>query len=284
MCNLTRLKHVSEINEEDEEGLSFVLLHGSWLDRRCWYRVVGELGARGHRGIATTLDPSAPLEDQAYGVAKTIRRRLKDSADITIVGHSRSANVIPRVIKHLGEGAVKRLIIVAGSLLPETIGGYDGPPHRNYPWFVDAIDIDETTRMSTIDPEKAKDILFNKTEAEIANCAIRRLRPYRRGAEESRLAQWPDVKTYYLRPEDDNVIRPEWVDAIAPKINNAEVVEIPGDHCPMLSKPVPLTRAMINIAKNNGSQGAADGPVHLPRQLQSSPQSTDSASIHSRQL
>lgn len=233
------------------------MLHGSWHNSRYWSIVEGYLKALGHRAVALDLDPRQTFDQQAAFVADAI----KDERGVVLVSHSRAANVAPRVPDRVRPGTIGKLVLVAGSLLPATIGRYDLPP-RNYQDFLDAIRMDGD--MSAISPEGAMKTLYNCSPADIALAAAARLGRHRRDAYEPPMLQWPKIPTYYLRPYHDRAIRPEWVDRVS-EIIDAQVVVTPGDHSPMLSCPDVLSRTMIGIGQIEEAPAAA---VRLPVQRQ----------------
>ena len=74
---------------------TFVLVHGSWHGGWCWDRLIPELEARGHRGVAMDL----PIDDPAAGLAEYAEAVLPfvPDEDAVLVGHSLGASVIPLV-------------------------------------------------------------------------------------------------------------------------------------------------------------------------------------------
>jgi pimeloyl-ACP methyl ester carboxylesterase len=101
---------------------TFVLVHGAFHGGWCWYRMVAELEARGHKAIAPDLPghgraAGRPASLRLYGdhVADIIR---KQDEPVVLVGHSMGGSVIT----------------VAGEAVPEKIAhivyvtAFMGPP------------------------------------------------------------------------------------------------------------------------------------------------------------
>ena len=87
----------------------FVLVHGHYLGRWCWEKVIEELEYAGHRAIAAGLTGMGELEDA--GTPKTgLRHHVSELVDllesqdlqqVTLVGHSYSGLVVSGASKRV---------------------------------------------------------------------------------------------------------------------------------------------------------------------------------------
>ena len=88
--------------------------------------------------------------------------------------------------------------------------------------------------------------LLHDCPPEIAREAFRRLRPEPGvlGKEASPLGAWPDVPSAYIVCADDRTATPAWARRAARERLGVEPIEIPGGHCPFLSRPRHLAEAL----------------------------------------
>ena len=73
------------------------------------------------------------------------------------------------------------------------------------------------------------------------------------------LNEWPDVPSSYVVCADDRTVRPEWFRRDARERLGVEPIELPGGHCPHISRPAALADVLSDVAgldyspKNNAS-------------------------------
>jgi pimeloyl-ACP methyl ester carboxylesterase len=109
--------------------------------------------------------------------------------------------------------------------------------------------------MVAVPPESWSDeaivtrFLLHDCAPEVAHDAFTRLRPRREGSgvlvtEVTPLHTWPDVPRSYILCRDDQTATPAWARRAARERLGVEPIEIPGGHCPMLSRPDELAEAL----------------------------------------
>jgi pimeloyl-ACP methyl ester carboxylesterase len=231
-----------EVDQKDEASFmsTFGLVHGGALGAWCWDRTIPELMTRGH----STATVDLPLEDQSAGAAQLAALVLEAFAecdDLVLVGHSMSGLIIPVVAC---QRPVKRLIFLH-AVLPQ--------PGLS---FVDQVKAEPdmfNSEMMTVPPTWWTDeaivtrFLFHDCTPEIANEAFVRLRPPEGGVlvtEVTPLRNWPVVPCAYILCRDDRTATPAWARCAARERLGIEPTQIPGGHCPMLSRPSQLAQAL----------------------------------------
>lgn len=218
---------------------TFGLVHGGGLGAWCWDRLLPELEARGH--TAATVDLTS--EDQSAGAARcaeVISQAFADHDDLVLVGHSIAGLIIPLVA---AQRPMQRLIFLhallprPGQSLVEQLG--DEPDMFNPEMFTAQAPFWE-------DEAIAIHFLLHDCPPEIAHDAFRRLRPEPGvlGREVTPLATWPDVPCAYIVCTDDRTATPAWARRAARERLGVEPIEIPGGHCPFLSRPAELAGAL----------------------------------------
>lgn len=232
----------------------FVLVHGAWHRGSCWSALVPELEARGFGAIAPDL-PSDVSGQGAQAYADAVLDAIgSDPAPVVLVGHSLGGLTVPLVAGRLGPERVGALVLLAAMTpVPGTsfigrmrtdglmVPGYDAGVRRGE---------DGTTFWPA---EAARDGLYRGVAAESSPDAVAgavagmRPQAWTVGKETTPLAAWPPVRTVSVVCAEDRVAAPEAGRRDAASIG-AELVELPGGHFPMITRPGALADVLAGIA------------------------------------
>ena len=220
--------------------------HNAW----CWDYVVPELNSLGHQAVASELpisDPLATFEDYA----DIVSQELAGSANIVLVGHSRGANVIPRVAARL---SVARLIYVCGSFDKATSMAFGDKasndtlvPAKYTPVYEQGLH-QLPNGLWELDQQAARRVYYNDCNPEVRVDSLARLRPQRRSDDEPVLTSMPDVPADYIVCRDDKALNPDWSRHVARQWLGVEPLELEGGHSPFLSRPEVLARKLVELA------------------------------------
>jgi len=217
--------------------MTFAFIHGGAHGAWCWAKVLRELSALGHRGVATDL----PCEDDEAGTAAyadCVLSTIRDEREpVVVVAHSLGGLTAPLVA---GEAPTRCVIFLSG-LLP-----VPGQSFR-----------DQQQREEIMFPYHGgiaglRDRFFHRCSIEDADLAMSRLRrqsetPF---VETTPLQSWPDVPLRYVLCTDDRAVRPGWSRAAATERLGVEAVELAGsDHSPFLSRPAELTALLVSLGE-----------------------------------
>jgi pimeloyl-ACP methyl ester carboxylesterase len=248
----------------------FCLVHGACQGAWCWDLLIPHLEAQGHKTVAMDLpieDPSASLSQYADAVLKA----LPETDDIVLVGHSMAGTVIPIVAS---QRPVRRLIYLA-ALIPH-------PGISTIDQFYDRLDSDtiqslsyepasESKRQQFRDepdmykPEAlgknpsgdeaiAMELFFHDCQPDVARWAVSKMRLQQSMAyvfEPNPLQVFPNVECAYIVCSDERIINPKWSHYAARKRLGVNAIEIPGGHCPHLSRPEKLASVLNSAANGN---------------------------------
>jgi pimeloyl-ACP methyl ester carboxylesterase len=222
---------------------TFCLVHGSTQSAAGWDRLVDELDRRGHVAIAPTLPSNVP-DASATRYAEAIRRALPiDVSEIIVVANTASGLFLPLVALH---SRVRQIVFLA-AVIPK-IGASLIDQLRAEP---DMMNPEWVGKDPTSD-EIATHFLFHDCTRETARWALttRRLMFARRAYEEiCPLERWPDVRSAYIVCADDRTVRPAWARSAARQRLGVAPVELPGGHCPHVSRPAQLADALLAICQ-----------------------------------
>lgn len=223
----------------------FCLVNGSTQNPLCWKLLVPELENHGHRLIT----PSLPVDEpDASGTryAEVIAKALEgEGDDVILVGHSASGMFIPlvpslRPIRHLVYLAA--LIPKPGASIRDQLAA--NPDMLNPEWVATC----KAGNDPSASDEVAIEFLFHDCGPEAASLGLAtRMRMYAAGAmsETFPLEALADVPSSYIVCSDDRTITPDWSRSTARERLGVDAIELPGGHCPYLSRPSQLADVLI---------------------------------------
>jgi pimeloyl-ACP methyl ester carboxylesterase len=249
----------------------FCLVHGAFQGAWCWDLLIPYLEAQGHKTVAMDL----PIEDDKASLsqfADVILQALpKTDNDIVLVGHSMAGTVIPLVAE---VHRVRQLVFLTALIpYPETstldqfshdldsdtlkslnyepkksfkLEQFDDEPHMFNPVSAGKDFSDEAVLVEFFYEDCQPDVMrwaLSKTRSQQSMAYIFEVNP---------LKTLPDVEYKYIVCTDDQIISPAWSRYAANKRLGVDAIEIPGGHCPHLSRPAHL--ASVSISNNCNMQ------------------------------
>jgi pimeloyl-ACP methyl ester carboxylesterase len=221
---------------------TFSLIHGSAQHAGVWDLFTPELRKRGHEVVTVDLPRDEPETARRY--AQVVADSLETvDEDVIAVAHSASGLMLPSVA---GARPVQRIVFLAG-VIPRIgmsfMDQFQANPARmfNPEW----IGQDPWT-----DEQAAVRFLFHDCEPDVARWALTtRTAWYPDGfyQETCPLESWPDAPSSYIVCTEDRTLRPEWCAVSARELLGVEPIEIPGGHCPQISRPEHLAEVRSSL-------------------------------------
>jgi pimeloyl-ACP methyl ester carboxylesterase len=226
----------------------FILVHGGLMGGYCWELLEPELERLGHRSFSMDLpidDPAAGLDDYADSVVRAVEGRASSQA--WLVGHSMGGLVVPRVALRREVGGI--LFLCAG--LParneqEDRESYEARNPTNESHFIR--DSDGCIRLSR---EHAIEDFMADVDPDLQESMFARMRRQATGPFErfAPISRFPDVPMRSIITSDDQIVRKELHRQLIRDRIGVESVELPGSHCPFLSRPAELARVMDELIR-----------------------------------
>jgi len=220
----------------------FCLVHGSTQNASCWDLLIPGLERRGHDAMTVNLPTNEP-EASATQYADVISEVLPAHRDdAVVVAHSASGLFLPFIPERR---RIQRLVFLA-SVLPQ-IGKSlldqvnDDPQMFNAEWI---------GKDPTKDELIALHFLFHDCSPEVSQWALSTMSlMYARQAivETCPLRVWPAVPSSYILCCDDRTIQPEWFRRAARERLGIQPIELPGGHCPHVSRPGELAEVLAGL-------------------------------------
>ncbi len=236
-----------------EDGRVIVLVHGAWHDASCWAAVESELATRGQRSLAVDLpaeDPGLGAADYADAVVAALGSEV--AGPPVLVGHSLGGLTVPVVAQRLGPERVRALVLV-GALVPRPGLSYTdqlrAEPSMMAPGFGAGQQRHDDGTTYWPRPAALSGLYRGVTDEVPAAQVERAVSGMRRqgwtvGREPTPLTAWPAVRTVSVICAQDRVVDPAWSRRTAREVG-AEVIDLPGGHFPMLTRPAELAEALI---------------------------------------
>ena len=236
----------------------FVLVHGAWHRGSCWAPVVSDLTRRGFRVDAPDL-PSDTSGLGARDYADTVLAALGPGREpVVLVGHSLGGLTVPVVAERLGPGRVTAMVLLA-AMTPVPGTSFIGRLRDDPGVMVDGYDhgVQRGEDGTTYWPADAlagglyRGVAEESSETAVAAAAAG-LRPqaWTVGKEVTPLQTWPAVRTVAVVCAEDRVADPDAFRRAATGIG-ADIVDLPGGHFPMLTRPVELADVLAGVAQGS---------------------------------
>jgi pimeloyl-ACP methyl ester carboxylesterase len=225
----------------------FCLVNGSTQNPHCWKLLIPELEKHGHQ----TITPSLPVDEPAASgtrYAEVIALALKDTRDdVILVGHSASGMFVPLVPSIR---PIHRLVYLA-SLIPKPGASIrdqllSEPDMLNSEWVATL----KAGNDPTTNDEVAIKFLFHDCGPEALRIGLEtRMKMYAEGAmsEVFPLETLPEIKSFYVVCAEDRTVSPDWSRRTTRERLGSEAYELPGGHCPYLSRPLQLADVLLKL-------------------------------------
>jgi pimeloyl-ACP methyl ester carboxylesterase len=229
----------------------FCLVHGSTQNASCWDLLIPELAKRGHEAVRMSLPTNEP-EASATRYADVIAKTIPDGRDDTVVvAHSASGLFLPLVSQ---KRRVRRLVFLT-SVIPQ-IGKSlrdqvnDDSSMFNPEWL---------GKDPTKDDQLALKFLFHDCSPELSHWALGTMSlMFARQAilEMCPLSVWPDVPSSYILCSEDRAIQPQWSRRAAQERLGVVPIELPGGHCPYVSRPAELAQVLNSLDQRKDAESS----------------------------
>lgn len=225
---------------------TFCLIHSSGQGPAGWELLTEELRRFGHQ----TLTPAFHVDRTDEGLAwhaETILRALDESgcdpADTICVAHSAGGMYLPLVA---AQWKPRRMVFLAAIIPRPGMSVRDqflaDPSMFNPDW----------AGQDPRDEQVALDFVFHDCPPHRLDWAMAtRVHFYAKRAIEEAcpLTDWPSVPASYIACVEDRTISPVWQCRAARELLGVEPIELPGGHCPNVSRPDVLAETLDRISK-----------------------------------
>ena len=217
---------------------TIVLTHGAFHGSWCFEPLVAELEAR---GVITAL-VDLPLTDLTEDAAAVTAVLDAIDGPAILLGHSYGGAVVTVAGNH---PTVERLVYLT-ALGPDAGELGSGGPMTIGEEFLLTMRVGEDG-IPFIDPELAAQIFYPDIDSDEAAQWATKLRPGNTGGSVVvEKAAWRSTPSTYVVCTDDPILLVDGQRAVAERMG-ADVVEMPGDHSPMVARPAELADILVAL-------------------------------------
>ena len=225
---------------------TFCLIHSSGQGPEGWKLLVQELERRGHRALTPALQVERTDEGlvwHAETVVEALERSGLSSTEVVCVAHSAGGMYLPLVADRWPP---RRMVFLAavvprpGRSIMELFRA--DPSMFNPAWI----------GKNPMEDKVALEFVFHDCPPERLDWALStRVWFYAKRAieEPCPLSAWPAVPASYIVCAEDRTITPAWQRKAAREWLGVEPVELPGGHCPHVSRPELLGDVLDRISE-----------------------------------
>ncbi|CAM8650540.1 MhpC Predicted hydrolases or acyltransferases (alpha/beta hydrolase superfamily) [Acidimicrobiia bacterium] len=217
---------------------TIVLTHGAFHGSWCFEPLVAELEARG----VTTALVDLPLTDLTEDAAAVTAVLDTIDGPVILLGHSYGGAVVTVAGNH---PSVERLVYLT-ALGPDAGELGSGGPMTIGEQFLTTMRVDDDG-LPFIDPEFAAKVFYPDIDpTEAARWATKLRSGNTGGAVIVEKAAWRSTPSTYVVCTDDPILLVDGQRAVAERMG-ADVVEMPGDHSPMVARPAELADILVAL-------------------------------------
>ena len=229
---------------------AYCLIHGSGQGSDGWKLLAHELKRRGHTVFTPVFDVNKTDEGlvwHAETIAQALDRSGLSPADVVCVAHSASGIYLPLIAERWSPRRMVFLAAVVPRPARSFIEQFRADPSMFNPGWIG---------QNPLDDQVALDFVFHDCPPDRLDWAMStRIMFYAKRAIEELcpLRAWPRVPSGYIVCADDRTIAPAWQRKAARELLGVQSIELPGGHCPHVSRPDALADALERIENSGDS-------------------------------
>jgi pimeloyl-ACP methyl ester carboxylesterase len=244
---------------------TFLLVHGAWYGRWCWYKLIPLLEQKGYQVIAINLPGYGEDNTEPSGirlddyVKKVVEATETVAGKLVMVGHSMGGAVISQASEILGPGKVEKLVFLDAFLLKNGESIFDQVEKMNAATkletdFIieqpasDYLIFSEDKKTCVVNPEMIAEVFSHDCSAEDIALATKMLRWQPVACLATALqvtdARYGSIPKYFIRCTLAKDLDRR---SIVQNMPCEKVVELPSSHSVFLSMPGRLAQVLEEI-------------------------------------
>jgi len=224
---------------------TFCLLHSSGQGPGGWRLVSEHLEDRGHRVLAPAFRVGETDKGAAWHAEALVEELAQSecrSSEVVCVAHSAAGMFLPL----LATIWPPRRMVFLAAVIPRPgisiIDQFRADPSMFQPGWVGKNHMDDDVALEFIYHDCPRDRLQWALSTRVLFYAKRAME------EPCPLAAWPSIPSTYIVCADDRTVSPTWQRKAAREWLGVEPVELPGGHCPNVSRPDALAQILVDCA------------------------------------
>jgi pimeloyl-ACP methyl ester carboxylesterase len=233
----------------------FVLIHGAWHGGWCWEGVSRILEKAGHTAESPTMPGHSPGDDRskvtfnAY-VEKIIEVLKKQPRPVILVGHSSAGFLLQSASPKVSE-KIERLVFHNAFILPDGMAQFDVVPPEISQVMIAAAKASPDNSVP-VNEDFVRNVLMVGDTKELQDALVKRLTPQPLPLFTTKVSAEAfnrlTIPRTVLFCKDDASLPPGAFLGMAQNLGKFDLVEIPGGHETLFTKPEVVAQELIRIA------------------------------------
>jgi len=233
----------------------FVLIHGAWHGGWSWEGVIRILETAGHSAEAPTMPGHNPGDDRSKVtfnsyVEKVIEVLKRQPGPVILVGHSSAGFLIQSAAPKVSD-KIKRVVFHNAFILPDGMAQFDLVPPEIAQGMIEAAKASPDNSVPA-NEEFIRNVLMAGDPKELQDALIKRLTPQPLALFTTKVSTEAfnrlTIPRTVLFCKDDASLPPGAFLGMAQNLGKFDLIEIPGGHETLFTKPQAVAQELIRIA------------------------------------
>lgn len=258
LCTLNIMAKEGDKRPPEADKKTFMLIHGSWHSAWNWYKITPLLEQLGHKVIAPDLPgmgrDKTPLDQISFqNTVDTLCKMIDEvPGKIILVGHSKNGVLISQIAESRPH-KIEKLVYLAAVLAQDGKSAVDYFKLDEDEVLGPYITYHPESNSSTLSEEIYQVGLYHDCDSEITEMAkiILSNEPRQTATAPISISEenWGSIPRYYIECTEDRAITPFLQKMMYTEIPCKKVYQIASSHSPFFSKPIELTKILIEISQ-----------------------------------
>lgn len=233
----------------------FVLIHGAWHGGWCWEGLIRVLEKSGHTAEAPTMPGHTRGDDRSKVIFNSYVERIievlkKQPRPVILVGHSSAGFLLQSAAPKVSD-KIERLVFHNAFILPDGMAQLDVVPPEVAQAMIAAAKASPDNSVP-VNEEFVRNVLMVGDTKELQDALVKRLIPQPLALFTTKVSTGAfnklTIPQTVLFCKDDASLPPGAFLGMAQNLVKFDLIEIPGGHETLFTKPEAVARELIRIA------------------------------------
>jgi pimeloyl-ACP methyl ester carboxylesterase len=232
----------------------FVLIHGAWHGGWCWEGVIRILKKSGHTVEAPNMPGHSPGDDRSKVtfnsyIEKIIEVLKRQPRPVILVGHSSAGFLLQSAASKVSD-KIERLVFHNAFILPDGMAQFDVVPPEIAEAMIAAANASSDNSVP-VNEDFVRNVLMAGETKELQDALVKRLNPQPLALFTTKVSTGAfnrlTIPRTVLFCKDDASLAPGAFLGMAQTLGKFDLIEIPGGHETLFTKPEAVVQELIRI-------------------------------------
>jgi pimeloyl-ACP methyl ester carboxylesterase len=232
----------------------FVLIHGAWHGGWCWEGVIRILKKSGHTVEAPNMPGHSPGDDRSKVtfnsyIEKIIEVLKRQPRPVILVGHSSAGFLLQSAASKVSD-KIERLVFHNAFILPDGMAQFDVVPPEIAEAMIAAAKASSDNSVP-VNEDFVRNVLMAGETKELQDALVKRLNPQPLALFTTKVSTGAfnrlTIPRTVLFCKDDASLAPGAFLGMAQTLGKFDLIEIPGGHETLFTKPEAVVQELIRI-------------------------------------